>query len=130
MGEHLVYTQATMVRFLHCVPRTVLGKENSMTANDWRVCPKCQNDLDEAVKAAELALEEWYGILPLEGYSAKQRELRELEVRQHEGADRSVPEYYEIYLQDGHVVVDYEATCTLGCGYHVSFTHREPDSNT
>jgi len=73
-----------------------------MSADSIEVCPNCYS-LEHAIALTDITVDELN--------------------------DESVPNemraYYEFYFDQGHVVVDYSATC-WACNYHVEFKHEHP----
>lgn len=99
-----------------------------MSADAWRVCPKCKNEcLDERkekVALAERAAEKAYGVVPPEQYISLKTKA-DLIKQDDWVTTETFREDYEIYTdEDGMFVVSYSGKCEK-CGFAVLFKHSE-----
>lgn len=104
-----------------------------MSADNWRVCPKCTAKslagYDEKVKQLDEAtkkIQEAYGRVPLEEYmtliNKTDKSVQDIEVLELEDTLR---EDYEIYIDDaGEFSVNYSASCSV-CKFSFTFKHTQ-----
>lgn len=92
-----------------------------MSANNWRVCPKCIAERAAEKVVAEQVAAKAYGKVSADEY------LKLLEAAEDQGAvlEETLREDYEIYTSEsGRFVVSYGCSCSH-CGFEHSFSHTE-----
>jgi len=87
-----------------------------MSADAWRVCPKCKKDLDKKLESS-------YGKVPEEEYIKLLEQKKDL---QDESNTATLREDYEIYTDDdGLFSVSYSCSCDkCGLKYEYEYTKR------
>ncbi len=92
-----------------------------MSADNWRVCPRCEILADEEQRLAEEGLGDLYGKIQPEEYV---REFNKVKFSK-ETDKESLREDYEIGLdEDGEFYVIYHCGCSE-CGFEFEYKHTE-----
>jgi len=98
----------------------MLKGENNMSADNWRVCPRCKRQLGQEMEDLAKKLVASYGKVPESEYLeilAHISEPREL--------DETLREDYEQFIsEDGYYRVVYSCHCSK-CGFSFKFKHGE-----
>lgn len=88
-----------------------------MSADAWRVCPKCKETAEAAVERQRTALAEQYGKIPASEFIDRNAALDNVA----EVEDQTFREDYEIFMDDtGRFYVGYNGRCSK-CGFSHSF---------
>lgn len=87
-----------------------------MSADNWAICPKCQELYNANQKARILGVAEKYGKIPAEEYIKLSKEVsKEVEL------EATLREDYEFYIDDdGKFFATYSAECAV-CDFHFKF---------
>lgn len=94
-----------------------------MSADNWGVCPKCNEKWEAETEAMSARVEEAYGKVPPEEYI---RILSEYEARKtlDEMDTRELREDYELGInEDGLFYVIYSGDCS--CGFHFKYRYEQ-----
>lgn len=85
-----------------------------MSANNYRICPKCQAAEASRCEAARVKADKAYGVVTPAEFDALRAEAvpRELE--------ETLAEYYELGIRRGQFSVNYSAGCQT-CGFRFKF---------
>jgi hypothetical protein len=90
-----------------------------MSANNWTVCPKCFEDLNNKIADSEKSCRDEYGKAPPEAYLDLVKERDDLAAKR---MDDNFREDYEIYMQkNGELYISYFGRCDK-CGYTKEFS--------
>ncbi len=93
-----------------------------MSADNWRLCPRCLQNHREAAAAARRRADESYGTVSAEEWKQLDANARSLELR---GPTETLREDYELFIdQNGEFKVYYGALCTT-CSFTFSFKHQQ-----
>ena len=90
-----------------------------MSANNWAICPKCEEIAREVRNAAIQRVVDDYGKIPRDEYTEVVRDS-EREYRPRS----TLREDYEIGIRNGVFEVGYRAECEV-CGLSHEFHHKE-----
>jgi hypothetical protein len=91
-----------------------------MSADNWRVCPKCEQQQDELEDQARQQLARLYNSRPLSEFLALAEKIA-LPVSPLKPTFR---EDYEIGVWKGQLHVDYKGFCEV-CGYEILYEHHQ-----
>lgn len=92
-----------------------------MSADNWRVCPNCEQTLWEKWENEKEQLRKSYGKIPAEKFVEESQRLAE----QPEVDESSLREDYEIGIyDDGKFHVNYSGRCQQ-CGYGFNYKHEQ-----
>jgi hypothetical protein len=92
-----------------------------MSADNWRVCPKCEGNAKLARAKREQTVKDAYGKVPIEEYEKMMADLK----KEKSYLDETLREDYEILItKEGKFYVDYGASCTT-CNFSFNFKHEE-----
>lgn len=96
-----------------------------MSADGYRVCPKCHAGRIIEHKNLSRELDESYGKIPAKDYLALQEKVAELEEQLGKENDYSLAEYREVWISsDGVFSVRYSGSCRK-CDFTFRFDHKE-----
>ena len=91
-----------------------------MSADNWAVCPKCEQLEAKEIASLEKGLSNSYGKIP----AAQWREqFDNLASRKRNESKQTLREDYEIGIYKGEFDVTYSASCDV-CGFVFTFKHK------
>ena len=90
-----------------------------MSADTWRTCPKCVDEIMRDHERQVAAVRDLYGKIPADDYV---RKIRDAECAP--SIEETFREDYEIGLWDTELHVHYRGACTE-CDFSVEFEHVE-----
>ncbi len=91
-----------------------------MSADAWRVCPKCNEAREKETLTMEADVEASYGKVPPEEYIRKLSELNSRKSLDEMG-ETTLREDYEIGIdEDGEFFINYRGGCTK-CKFHFEY---------
>lgn len=94
-----------------------------MSADNWAVCPRCDQRRQDEIRAMDIDIAESYGSLTIEEFDRKRLERDEFAANK---TPETFREDYEIYgAEDGEVRVSYSGGCK-NCGLGIKFEHAHP----
>lgn len=95
-----------------------------MSADAWRVCPKCKYKHEIDTRIAEKKARESYGKVSAEEFDRLREVAREM-VCKLEKMDETLREDYEIYTDEtGEFFISYYCWCEA-CGLKFNFNHKQ-----
>jgi hypothetical protein len=96
-----------------------------MSADAWRVCPRCEVKRQKEIEDGQAAVEAAYGNVHSEEYIRLISEQNQLET---ERAPETLREDYEIWMdEDGKFSVSYHGGCaTCGFSFEYKFSKQVP----
>jgi hypothetical protein len=95
-----------------------------VSADVWRVCPRCKQKAEAAIEAAEMAAAQSYGEVPANEWKLMVQKVAEMR-RGFDSPDETFREDYELGMDpDGEFSVGYHGQCEK-CGLKHSFKHSE-----
>ena len=98
-----------------------------MSADYWRVCPKCKKGASESFNKEIEEVKKLYGTIGVDEYEAKINEIKGRKVKEileHADDDNgNFREDYEFYMDGDDLVVSYLGQCTK-CDFKVPFCRR------
>lgn len=93
-----------------------------MSADAWRICPKCKQELEAKRAKAQEELQATYGVLTALEFIKKKHSF---EAVLSENLDDTLREDYEIWMsEDGTFSVDYGCSCRV-CGWEWGYGTKE-----
>ena len=91
-----------------------------MSANNWRICPRCMKQALETKDRLQKQATESYGKIPVDEYVKFQR-AAERDILLEE----TLREDYEFHMgNDGEFSASYGAQCGV-CNFHYEYEHNE-----
>ena len=79
-----------------------------MSANNWKVCPVCQDNHDKEIQDNKSNVVESYGNIPMSEFIADYKECQTVEK-----LDDEMREDYDIRSEGFNLSIDYSCRCTV-----------------
>jgi hypothetical protein len=93
-----------------------------MSADAWRVCPRCRDRADKKAEQEAIDVTAKYGKIPHDEYM---REFKAATARAEEELEDTLREDYELRTdEEGRFYVNYSCYCTA-CGFEHKFRHEQ-----
>lgn len=90
-----------------------------MSADNWAVCPRCEQHRQSQLKSERAAVASLYGTVPVEEFDAARTAFAAVEA---EPPARTFREDYEFYgVEEGTLCISYRGGCNV-CG--LKFEHK------
>jgi hypothetical protein len=94
-----------------------------VSADNWAVCPRCDQRHEAEVEAKFKAVDDAYGKVPMAEFTEMTAAARAFSQTK---VDPTFREDYEFYgAEDGVVVAAYRGQCTV-CALSLTFKHEHP----
>lgn len=90
-----------------------------MGADNWAICPRCQERVRREIKAREQAAIDAYGRVPVDEWKALDNAAKIIPEPEYQ-----FREDYEIGVHEGQFSINYRGSCRV-CDLSVSFVHEE-----
>lgn len=93
-----------------------------MSADAWRICPKCSVSIASKRELALIEADSQYGKIPVNQWTKLHDDAHSMPIKQTE---ETLREDYEIYTDEsGTFHVDYHCGCTI-CGFRHNFKYEQ-----
>lgn len=93
-----------------------------MSADAWRVCPKCSASIVSKRELAIIEADSQYGKIPVNQWTKLHDDAHSMPVKETE---ETLREDYEIFTDEsGKFYVGYHCSCKI-CGFAYKFKHEE-----